>query len=209
MMESMAILLMGGSGWKFVAVQKLDVNTVVYEPLKGSSYIPLPKCLADNKAVINLKNDDSQCFKWCLARSLNSVEKNSERVTKELRKQVEELNWNGITFPVALNEIDKFERNNTDLSVNVFSYEEHFVYTLRISKHERKDVVDLLLISNDSTNHYCLVNNLSKLLSSQASNNVCFAGDVSTVSEARKLSINTNNTAINTQQSGQRCLSLV
>ena len=42
-----------------------------------------------------------------------------------------------------------------------------FVYQLRISKHERRYVVDLLLISNDSTNHYCLVNNLSKLLSSQ------------------------------------------
>ena len=71
---------------------------------------------------------------------------------------------------MPLNEIDKFERNNTDLSVNVFGYEDsmkRFVYPLRISKHERKDVVDLLLISNDSTNHYCLVNNLSKLLSSQ------------------------------------------
>jgi len=46
-----------------------------------------------------------------------------------------------------------------------------FVYPLRISKHERRYVVDLLLISNDSTNHYCLVNNLRKLLSSQVSNN--------------------------------------
>ena len=169
-MESMAIFLMGESGWKFVAVQKLEVNTVQYEPLKGSSYIPLSKYLADKKAVINLKNEDNQCFKWCLARALNPVEKNPKRVTKELRKQAEELNWNGITFPVTLNEIDKFERNNTDLSVNVFGYEgsmKRFVYPLRISKHERKDVVDLLLISNDSTNHYCLINNLSSLLSSQ------------------------------------------
>jgi len=79
---------------------------------------------------------------------------------------------------VTLNEIDKFERNNTDLSVNVFGYEhfvkhfvKHFVYPLRISKHERKDALDLLLISNDSTNHYCLIKNLSKLLSTHVSNN--------------------------------------
>jgi len=63
MMESMAIFLMGGSGWKFVAVQKLNTNTVEYEPLKGSSYIPLRKYLADKKAIINLKNEDNQCFK--------------------------------------------------------------------------------------------------------------------------------------------------
>jgi len=171
MMESMAIFLSLGSGWRFVAVQKLDINTVKYEPVKGSSYIPLPKYLADKKAIINLKNEDSQCFKWCLARALNPVGRDSERVTKELRKQAEELNWNGITFPVTLNEIDKFERNNTALSINVFGHEERFFYPLQISKHERKDVVDLLLISNDSTNHYCLVNNLSRLLLSQVSNN--------------------------------------
>jgi len=171
MMESMASFLRLGSGWVFAAVQKLDVNTIVYEPLKGSSHIPLPKYLADKKAVINLKNEDNQCFKWCLARALNPVDKNSQRVTKELRKQAEEPNWNDITFPVPLNEIDKFERNNTDLSVNVFGYEKHAVYPLRISKHERKDVVDLLLIANDSTNHYCLINNLSRLLSGQVSNN--------------------------------------
>jgi len=160
MMESMAIFLMGGSGWKFVAVQKLNINTVQYEPLKGSSYISLPKYLADKKAIINTKNEDNQCFKWCLARALNPVVEHSERVTKELRKQAEDLNWNDITFPVPLDEIDKFERNNTDLSINVFGYEDsmkRFVYPLRISKHERKDVVDLLLFSNDSTNHYCLV----------------------------------------------------
>ena len=178
MKESMASFQKRGSNWRFVAVQRLDINTVEYKPLKGSSYIPLPKCLADKKTIINLKNDDNQCFKWCVARALNHVEEHSERVTKELQKQAEELNWNGITFPVTLNEIDKFERNNTDLSVNVFGYEgfvkhfvKHFVYPLRISKHERKDVVDLLLISNDSTNHYCLIKNLSKLLSTHVSNN--------------------------------------
>jgi len=170
MIESMAIFLMGGSGWKFVAVQKLNINTVQYEPLKGSSYISLPKYLADKKAIINMKNEDNQCFKWCLARALNPVVEHSERVTKELRKQAEDLNWNDITFPVPLDEINKFERNNTDLSINVFGYEDsmkRFVYPLRIFKHERKDVVDPLLFSNDFTTHYCLVKNLSNLLSSQ------------------------------------------
>ena len=104
MRESMASFQMGGSNWRFVAVQMLDINTVEYKPLKGSSYIPLPKYLADKKTIINLRNEDNQCFKWCVARALNPVEKNLKRVTKKLRKQTEELSWNGITFPMTVNE---------------------------------------------------------------------------------------------------------
>jgi len=89
MKESMAGFQKRGSNWRFVAVQRLDINTVEYKPLKGSSYIPLPKYLADKKAINNLKNEDNQCFKWCVARALNHAEKNSERVTKELRKQAQ------------------------------------------------------------------------------------------------------------------------
>jgi len=63
MMKSMDDFVMRGSFWRFVAVQQLDIHTVQYEPLKGSSYIPLPKYLADKKAIINLKNEDGQCFK--------------------------------------------------------------------------------------------------------------------------------------------------
>ena len=63
MMEDMAKFQKSGSGWRFVAVQQLDIHTVQYEPLKGSSYIPLPKYLADKKAIINPKNEDNQCFK--------------------------------------------------------------------------------------------------------------------------------------------------
>ena len=46
------------------------------EPLLGgSSYIPLFKFLAAKKAIINLKNDDDECFKWAITRALNPVEK--------------------------------------------------------------------------------------------------------------------------------------
>ena len=41
-LESMAAFQMRGSNWRFNQVVKLDINTVVYKPLKCSSYIPLP-----------------------------------------------------------------------------------------------------------------------------------------------------------------------
>jgi putative component of membrane protein insertase Oxa1/YidC/SpoIIIJ protein YidD len=30
-------------------------------PLRGSSYIPLPKVLANKKAIINVQNEDDEC----------------------------------------------------------------------------------------------------------------------------------------------------
>src|SRR5688572_12404117 len=93
--ESMATFQMRGSNWRLRAVQKLEINTVVYKPLKGSSYIPLQKCLASKKGIINMKNEDDECFKWCVTRALNPVEDHPYRITKELIKQSEELDWLG------------------------------------------------------------------------------------------------------------------
>ena len=80
--ESMASFQRTGSNWRFQAVQKLEVNTVDYRPLKGSLYIPLPKELANKKAIINFKNTDKECFKWCVVRALNRL----KRIPSELRK---------------------------------------------------------------------------------------------------------------------------
>jgi len=76
----------------------------------------------------------NQCFKWAVevTRALNHVDKNAERIDKNLRERAEELKWDGIQFPVNLIDIDKFEKSN-DLSVNVFGYEKEYVYPLRIS----------------------------------------------------------------------------
>ena len=56
---------------------KLDINIIAYSPLRGSSYIELPKELAVKKAIINMKNEDDQCFKWAVTRALNPVDKNA------------------------------------------------------------------------------------------------------------------------------------
>ena len=87
----------------------LDLHTVKYVPLGGSSYIPLPKFLAAKKAIMNFKNEDNECFKLAITRALNPVEKNSERIDKKLRETSKDLNWEGLKFPVNLSDINKFE----------------------------------------------------------------------------------------------------
>ena len=102
--------------------------------------------------------------------SINPVEKNSERIDKELRETSKVLNWKGLKFPVKLSDINKFEKQNYSIFVNVFGYEKA-VYPLRISKHnyKRESTVNLLLISDDTKQYYCWINDISKLLSLQTS----------------------------------------
>ena len=123
-LENISTFQNSGSGWVFKSIVSLEIHTVKYEPMRGSSYIPLPKYLADKKALINLKNDDEQCFKWAVTRAINLTESHPERIDKKLRAKVDTLNWDGITFPTPLSEIDKFERNNPSVSVNVFGFAE-------------------------------------------------------------------------------------
>ena len=53
MMESMANFQRMDSNWQFRSVVNLAINTAVYKPLRGNSYIPLPKEQANKKAIIN------------------------------------------------------------------------------------------------------------------------------------------------------------
>jgi len=119
-----------------------------------------------------MKNEDDQCFKWAVTRALNPVDKNAERIDKTLRKQAERLEWDVMEFPVCLQDIGKFEKSN-DLSVNVFGYKKGYVYPLMVSSKQRERVVDLLLISDDEKQHYCLIKSLSRLLASQVSKAKC------------------------------------
>lgn len=51
----MATFQMHGSNWTFRSIIALEIHTVAYEPVRGSSYIPLPKVLALKKVIINIK----------------------------------------------------------------------------------------------------------------------------------------------------------
>ena len=51
-----------GSGWYFKEVLSLEIHTVDYKPMKGSSYIPLPDCIMKKKAIVNIQNRDQKCF---------------------------------------------------------------------------------------------------------------------------------------------------
>ena len=62
----MARLVPEGSGWTIDSIDNHYMKVVKYQPVNGSSYIPLPKELQHSrKGLINMKNYDNECFRWC------------------------------------------------------------------------------------------------------------------------------------------------
>ena len=161
-----------GTGWHLHSVIGLELHTVAWVPLNGSSYIELPKYLKDKKAIINIKNDDNKCFIWCVLRALNPKNDSSEIIDRALKSKINTLNTIGIVCPVSLLDINKFECLNSNISITVFGYDEKDkVYPLRVSEYiGREHDIVLMLIEKDGVKHYCLVKNISRLLSTQVSN---------------------------------------
>ena len=138
-----------GSSWVLDEVLHMDLSMAHYKPMKGSSYIPLPKILQHKKAVINIKNSDDNCFMWSILASLHPVglRKKPERI-HHYQPYKDELNFNGIEFPVTIDKIEKYERQN-NISVNVFDFED-VLFPVHITKQRFETHVNLLLYSQAS-----------------------------------------------------------
>ena len=103
-----------------------------------------------------MKNEDDECFKWCIKRALNTVKSHPERVTSLLREQSKALNWEGIEFPVKLkgtNTIHLFEMKNLGVVVTylVMNAMPESTPLRKIDSIGTAGTVNLLLSSTDET----------------------------------------------------------
>ncbi|GFT46277.1 uncharacterized protein TNCV_3126521 [Trichonephila clavipes] len=76
-----------------------------YSPFRGSSsFIEVPKQIAETKAIINVINKkDSQCFMWSILAALYPSTSNPNK-TSSYVPHLNKLNFDGISFPTPLNE---------------------------------------------------------------------------------------------------------
>ena len=51
-----------GSGWQFMTIKNITLHTTRWDPINAGSYIDLPPFLKNKKAIINMKNQDNECF---------------------------------------------------------------------------------------------------------------------------------------------------
>ena len=167
--EKINIYQQNGSGWYFKEVIHLEIHTVKFSPMKGSSYIPLPDWIMRKKAIVSIRNKDSKCFLWSILRYLHPREKNDCRLA-DLKQYEHELNIpKGFTFPVKSRDITKFETINPDLpGINVFSVtHKNKFYPLRMALPDPQKSIDLFFYEENGKYHYSLIKNFSRLFRSQ------------------------------------------
>ena len=127
-----------GSGWVVDRIDSHYINVTLYKPLNGSSYIELPTKLRNpKKGLINIKNKDDECFRWCHIRHLNPQTEHPERIKKGDKQFIEGLNYKGIEFPVSQKHYNKVEKQNS-IRINVFGYEKGQPFPIHISKKSLK-----------------------------------------------------------------------
>ncbi|GFX77777.1 c2H2-type domain-containing protein [Trichonephila clavipes] len=158
------------SGWTLDEILRLEVRTNRYSPFRGSSsFIEVPKQIAETKAIINVINKkDSQCFMWSILAALYPNTSNPNK-TSSYVPHLNKLNFDGISFPTPLNEVKKFSKMN-DIGINIYSFEEDLkIFPLLISDIVCEKHIDLLYVKNGEFGHYCFIKSLSRLVSKQLS----------------------------------------
>jgi len=156
-----------GSAILFQRVEKLELRVAKYSPLKGSSFLPLPKWLRkSSKGLINIKNfNDDKCFLWSCLAGLRLPSHHPERVAWYKHRK-NELNMSGMSFPVKVRDVSRFEKQNPTVSVSIFGLEDDtIIVPLRVSPSVKSNHINLLLLQEqDDTSHYVFIKDISRFL---------------------------------------------
>ncbi|XP_025192669.1 uncharacterized protein LOC112592729, partial [Melanaphis sacchari] len=165
-----------GSGFTFQCIDGLLLGVYKYTPMGGSSYIELPAFIDRKRATINPQNVDQQCFMWAILARHVTTDKYKYCVGENYKKHLDKYNFDGLTFPTPLHQVNIFERNNPNVSVNVYGLDKQFqppkfpeykIFPLKVVHEEKPDHFDLLLISNEDNSHYIYISNFSRLIRTQ------------------------------------------
>ena len=158
-----------GSNFIIQSVEKLNVCTYRYCPIKASSYIPTPKWIQSKGAIINVKNYDSRCFEYAILTAFRLAEdENSKNLDRVFPYKPYLGKLKCVTPDMRIQDIPKFERaNNTPVSVYTVKKNEKTIYPLYITKMRHKPPIQLLLIEGNGKNHYTYIKNLNRLLNNR------------------------------------------
>ena len=157
-----------GLGWVIDRIDSRYINVTLYKPPNGSSYMELPAELRNpKKGLINIKNKDAECFRWCHIRHLNPQEKDPQRIKKEDKKMINEPNYDGINFPISQKRYNKVEKQNS-VRINMFGYEDGQPFPIHIFKETFEDQMNLLLITKDEKKHYVLIKDFNAFMYNQS-----------------------------------------
>ena len=159
-----------GSGWVVDEILEVFINVAQYQPLNGGSYMPLPEKFKNKKAILNIQNRDNQCLRWAIRAALFTPRGDMRRPSSYPTN--DGLNFEGIDFPTPVSQIEKLERENPNLAINVFGREKEQVIVHRISEKDGSiPRINLMITKQGDNTHYSWVKRLTALLYDQNRHN--------------------------------------
>ena len=122
-------------------IHKIIITVYNTRRARGSSYIQTPAPYHNSRCgLINIKNGDDECFKWCMRYHQSEQVKNFDRLTV-LKKTEDKYNYGTIEFPTTADDIKQFEIDN-EICINV--------YTIDVDNGLIKDYIgEIHFIEND------------------------------------------------------------
>ena len=133
-------------------------------------HIELPSGLKHSgKGLINIEINDNKCFLWCHARHLNPLDKNPQRMTKEDKNMINDLDYEGIKCPASNPDYSKIKRQN-NICINVFYYENGLTNSVYLSDQMFGDSMDLLLISDENKSYYVCIKDFNRFMCNKTKN---------------------------------------
>ena len=204
------------SGWVIDRIEGHYINVILYKPLNGSSYIELPTELRNpKKGLTNIKNKDDKCFRWCHIRHSNPQIEHPERIKKGDKQMINELNFDGIAFPVTQKQYNKIETQNS-ITINIFGYKNKQPYPIYISKETFEDKMNLLLITIDENKHYVLIKDFNSFMYNQSKHKErkqfcmyclqCFSSEIILLNHIKNCLTINGKQAINMPKEGENIL---
>ena len=82
---------------------------------------------SQKKGLINIKNNDQKCFLCFHVRHLNPIKTHPERIRQTDKELVDDLDYDGVGFPVREKDFSKIETKN-NICINVFCYENGLIF---------------------------------------------------------------------------------
>ncbi len=169
-----------GSGWQIDKVINLNLLVSEYYPIRVGKYIPTPQSITHKNAILNIQNGEgTMCFKWSILAALHSqsLEPGQDpKLVSTWTPWENTLNFYGIEFPMAIEDISKFEKQNS-IYVNVYHIPQEGgqILPLRITKNRDQDPINLLVIEGlDESNHYTWIHQFDVLLQYDYTNSKWF-----------------------------------
>ena len=162
---------LNGSGWVFSHFQDRQLTLWQRDPLRGSTYIPLPRWIQTRRAPINVTGTGEECFQWAILAGMHPVYVNPHRRAM-YAEHIAKYDFSSLSFPVPLQAVGSFALGN-NISINVYGvdYDNEVIYPLcnpSILVPDRH--VDLLLFEHDGVHHYTTIRDFSRLVGRQLSN---------------------------------------